>query len=438
MTISYTDIIENPLFHIDTTPYGGRGCFASVDIPANTQLLECKTPLTFSVFRPYRKDICAYCFKCDFHKSCKVKIDTPPFYPTSNESFKNSAFIDDLIKSIFVESPSSLHPKQTKASQSVAAYASLFFCSQECRNSWIQDEDFTGIISWVLNFIDQKVQESKNSTKTGNVPESEIPKPLSKATVQAIWDKFVVQPGKQQEATNQIEKKVDLDGTNSNEYIKTESKRKKNKKGLKKHVPVLDTEELDMARFTAAFLVKVYIYNYIQNLDDSDLSKVEMNKLSFKLDGLHFFEQLQSNEIEHLQTFPEVLASEINVYNFLKLILPRPLSETLTQPLFRNLLGRSNANSFGIWQLPITPESELLGSALYPIASFFNHACSNNVDKIRKGRSIIFQTIKDIPAGSQLYINYGMYQDMKYEERQKTLKEQWYFECQCERCLNKL
>ena len=50
-----------------------------------------------------------------------------------------------------------------------------------------------------------------------------------------------------------------------------------------------------------------------------------------------------------------------------------PLADAVTIANVRTILGVDPGNSFGIWEVPLMEESECLGFAVYPIASFFNH-----------------------------------------------------------------
>ena len=49
------------------------------------------------------------------------------------------------------------------------------------------------------------------------------------------------------------------------------------------------------------------------------------------------------------------------------------LGDVITVENVRRALGVDPGNSFGIWEMPLIDESECLGFAVYPIASFFNH-----------------------------------------------------------------
>ena len=49
------------------------------------------------------------------------------------------------------------------------------------------------------------------------------------------------------------------------------------------------------------------------------------------------------------------------------------LADLVTIDNVRTILGIDPGNSFGIWEMPVMDESECLGFAVYPRASFFNH-----------------------------------------------------------------
>lgn len=71
--------LENPwapqskLFAVQQTPTAGRGVFATVDIPAGTVLLEAADLNTSTIYREYRKEVCAYCFAYDRGVSWPVR-----------------------------------------------------------------------------------------------------------------------------------------------------------------------------------------------------------------------------------------------------------------------------------------------------------------------------------------------------------------------------
>jgi SET and MYND domain-containing protein len=121
---------------------------------------------------------------------------------------------------------------------------------------------------------------------------------------------------------------------------------------------------------------------------------------------------------------------------FLKRFLPQDLVP-LVQSTAYPFLSRHLSNSFGIWEQPVGPDSENLGSAMYPSASYFNHACDSNVRKDRQERSIAFIASRDIREGEEICITYGD-TDLDVMERRGNLKEWWGFTCTCPRCLREL
>ncbi|VVT51356.1 uncharacterized protein SAPINGB_P003069 [Magnusiomyces paraingens] len=452
------------LIHLEITEYGGRGFFANSDIPENTTILNCSTPLTFNIFRKYKKDACAYCFSCDFHKSCKFKLD--PKHQVKLIERLNTELGKSTLQPIKFSIPSSL-VSQTQA------FGGLFFCSEICKDEWIVKEDPTGLISFILNSIDQAVPTSKKTPVPENVS-SVLTSEINSEFIQKQWndalgvaEHITISLASQQLnlSTTSIPSSTSsspaysltpvtpttpnspisltsvisdvISDTDSEPKTKKSYSKKSRSKNKNRKVPAITSEEQDIVRFVAVLVVKMFLKSFgaaVLNKDEAPLMSAFCNETSD--DGFQYFGDLQSNEELHLKTLPDMLEIQIKVFMFLNAVLPLQLLPFLTQKIFRDILGREAANAFGIWQLPITPDSELLGSSLYPYCSFFNHACSHNVRKVRSGRRIIFQTNRLVKAGEQLYINYGMYNDMPYKERHEQLKNQWYFDCQCDRCLS--
>ena len=51
------------------------------------------------------------------------------------------------------------------------------------------------------------------------------------------------------------------------------------------------------------------------------------------------------------------------------------------------------------------------------------------------GRRLRFVTTRAVRAGEDLCISYGHVGGLELEERRKHLREGWFFECGCGRCL---
>ncbi|KAJ1809614.1 hypothetical protein LPJ75_004356 [Coemansia sp. RSA 2598] len=132
---------------------------------------------------------------------------------------------------------------------------------------------------------------------------------------------------------------------------------------------------------------------------------------------------------------------------------------TLSHRRFREVLYREKANSFGIWdpQPPWKPlsadnsggsnssllgaadslgqqEKECVGFAIYPTAVYFNHSCAPNVAKVRVGRALYFVSSRDVGGGEELLVSYGSVSE-PVAERRSRLREHFFFDCTCERCI---
>ena len=64
--------------------------------------------------------------------------------------------------------------------------------------------------------------------------------------------------------------------------------------------------------------------------------------------------------------------------------------------------------------------------------------CLPNVRKERLGRRLRFITTKDVVAGDELCISYGQVDAMDWAQRQKELRDGWFFDCRCSRCLEEM
>lgn len=87
------------------------------------------------------------------------------------------------------------------------------------------------------------------------------------------------------------------------------------------------------------------------------------------------------------------------------------------------------ANNFAINDKDMFP----IGEATYPIAALFNHSCRPNAVVMFDGAHASMHAIEDIEPGKEITISYI---DAAHSRiyRQKTLREKYCFECQCDRC----
>jgi SET and MYND domain-containing protein len=112
------------------------------------------------------------------------------------------------------------------------------------------------------------------------------------------------------------------------------------------------------------------------------------------------------------------------------------------------VLARLHLNTFKVdavfpmdWDNPYAAAAALMqpgsssGSALYLLASLFNHSCepSVNVNFPGNDATAVFTAARRISAGEQLFISYTD-TEQEVDVRQEYLAFAYGFKCQCTRC----
>jgi len=92
------------------------------------------------------------------------------------------------------------------------------------------------------------------------------------------------------------------------------------------------------------------------------------------------------------------------------------------------LFSKLESNGFGLWKADV-----LMGRAVYPLASFFNHFCDPNCYTKQEHRSISIFTSCDVVLGTELCISYIDFNQPR-SSRQRSLMEDYHFACVCQRC----
>lgn len=172
----------------------------------------------------------------------------------------------------------------------------------------------------------------------------------------------------------------------------------------------------------AAFVPK----KFISEMDDNEALTFEKKLL----------EILYSSEIDKMKRYPYLLIAYINIYKFVRLVVPDEFLPYVNPHSVRNIIGKNLSNAFGVWS-PTTKEDEgreYFGFGVYPSGSFFNHSCGYNVTRIRSGASNEYITTEDIESGTELCICYGILPEDSVDVRRKALSE-WFFTCGCKRCV---
>ncbi|KAK9470966.1 uncharacterized protein V1510DRAFT_421624 [Dipodascopsis tothii] len=360
------------MFEVRPTPYGGRGCYATTEIPAGTRLHVSTAPFTSVIFREFRKEVCANCFKYDMGRTTwKVRIER------------------------------------------LTHSAGLLFCTDACRDSWITREDRDGAASKALEAV-------------------EVASTLGRKSLQQLLNS-----GQRRE---EFEILLPEDGTLTDSFIDEQwaaaeqlaVRLKRKKSGLsqefKNSLMQLEDVEYDFVR-----LILMGVLHHHAEVVSSDGEKQEVPpEFSWSL-----FWQLESHELDLVKKLPALLQAHIKAYLFLRMTLPQ-YHKSITPQIVRGVMGRESANAFGIWQQPLNQESECLGSALFPSASYFNHSCRPNVTKSRHERAMHFVASQTISAGDEVCISYGLELNPDPVVRQTLLLDQWYFTCGCVRCVEDL
>nr|XP_018667825.1 SET and MYND domain-containing protein 4-like isoform X2 [Ciona intestinalis] len=78
---------------------------------------------------------------------------------------------------------------------------------------------------------------------------------------------------------------------------------------------------------------------------------------------------------------------------------------------------------------------DIVASAFFPTMSMMNHSCDCNTDALFNGSTVTFRSNQFIPVGAEITHCYGpSVFHASFEERQKTLKENYSFDCDCTPC----
>ncbi|SCU94528.1 LADA_0G09076g1_1 [Lachancea dasiensis] len=352
------DVLESwpsDLFEIRTTSYGGRACFATRDIPADTEVLVINRSLGNSICHEFRKEVCSSCFQYEYGRTMKVRL--PRGY-------------------------SQIAPKG----------AGLWFCNEGCRGQFLSQDHIKHLVeayetleqNWVSQRSKRKAEESAENI--------EYAVEITAADVDRAWNRLEC------------------------EWVQKVALLKLSRRSC--FLPVIDEAEFACARF---------VTNCLFTLLTADENSPQI--LAFQC--------LQSNELPKIQKFPPLLQLQQNVYKTLKILLPPFLNSALNIEIFRHILGSEYGNSFGIWQLEEDSDSrEYLGYWVLPEASFFNHSCAPNLEKCRRGNCMTFKLTTPVHKNQELCVDYKGILHLPVQERRNVLKDNWFFDCGCDRCLS--
>jgi SET and MYND domain-containing protein len=278
------------------------------------------------------------------------------------------------------------------------------FCNEECQRAWREKNGELGVQAWeaVENLVRRRTKEDDDMVDA-NLPRPK-PKEIRKAWADvATQAKFIrVARGAQEPVpgTDWVARTNDSDPVTVT---------RQHKKALQK--AIMDRISPDVMSFCVSGLVWRH-----QNPEEWGrvLALASDDTPYHSIDDLHAF----------VRTYLHLLA-----------VLPLPLLPLVTPENLLLLSSRDSHNSFGIRSLE-DDGSEFFGYGCWPSASYFNHSCGPNVEKVRVGRVWEFRAGDDIEEGEELCITYlsGEERRLSRGKRMETLKKNWGFECMCDRC----
>lgn len=86
-------------------------------------------------------------------------------------------------------------------------------------------------------------------------------------------------------------------------------------------------------------------------------------------------------------------------------------------------------------QLGNEQETVFIGGSIYPTLALLNHSCDPCVVRYHRGTTVVVHNIRELHAGEAITENYGpMFMLHPKEERLQTLKNRYWFECNCIAC----
>lgn len=173
----------------------------------------------------------------------------------------------------------------------------------------------------------------------------------------------------------------------------------------------------DAARMMAKIIWKLQYGGYLQKFYYSRNGFRKFNDLMPHLDDVKWDEK----RMEHLQSLHGVLKEYLAPEHF-----PNDTE-------FLGIYGRLCINSFNI----LDDDLNSIGTGIYLAASILDHSCKPNAVATFEGPQLSIRLMEDIPElnWENIRISYVDQMDLP-ETRRAELKRAYYFDCDCEACVD--
>ncbi|VVC39982.1 Tetratricopeptide repeat,Zinc finger, MYND-type,Tetratricopeptide-like helical domain,SET domain [Cinara cedri] len=164
------------------------------------------------------------------------------------------------------------------------------------------------------------------------------------------------------------------------------------------------------------------IYNLLTHIDDLDPIQLLQYSLTATLLLLYL-----KNKTDYFIKHPNLDIYSVGkdlLYHMTRLVCNGNAIST-------HLLSDSNSNN------TIEEIEPRIGTAIFPTSSLLNHSCNPNIFSSNVLNYVVIKATRIIKEGEEITNCYGPhFQRMRYSERQKVLKKQYHFECDCIVCIN--
>ena len=385
-------MITGQLCTVRPTPYGGRGVYAQAYIKAGTCIQQCPAPHAYVIARKFRKEVCAWCFKYAFE------------HGKNTWGWKYDAMAGDAAAHFQDKGSEKQGIRRPDHKAKGPKYAGVSFCSAECRSDWCFEMDSGGLYA-ALGSTAEKLAVSDKERRTTDVSPSAVPSVMNEAdglallkTIQKHWlyspvllstvhhhhELFPVMgdtPITVARQTLSNQEQLDIIWKQA-ELLYTPSKGQ-SRDFLRLRGEQLTEFELDTAQFVISALVRRFSEeNAVDSETVSDRSLPSGPEVMWSE-----MLELQNNEMETALRKPEIIAAHLRVYGFVRRTVEATLQTEAVgnrdwtklrtyvenSDFTRAVLGRDHGNVFGIWDMAIQGDSEMLGWGMYVRGSYFNH-----------------------------------------------------------------